>query len=202
MKKEKKMTKNTNKLTGKDIINIGIYSAILFVVVFAAAMLGMIPVGYPALTIVIPLVGGIVFELFLTKVKKFGMIWIMSLIMGALMLFTGMGYYPLIVSIISGFITEMIVKSGAYSSRIKSIFANGTFFCWVWGNYFLFYCDRDAFIASRAEAVGTGFTDAINRLLPFWTCPLLLVICFVSGIFGGLWGTSMLKKHLKKAGIE
>ena len=39
------MKKNTKKLTGKDLINVGIYSAIMFVVVFAAAMLGMIPIG-------------------------------------------------------------------------------------------------------------------------------------------------------------
>ena len=195
------MKEKTGKLTGKDLINVGIYSAILFVVVFASAMLGMIPIGYPALTIIVPVIGGIIFILFLTKVKKFGMIWIMSLIMGALMLLTGMGYYPFIISIFSGLITELIVRSGNYSSKVKSVVANGTFFIWVWGNYFLLYFNRDEFLASRAESMGTGFTDAINSLLPLWTCPLLLVICIVSGIVGGLLGTSMLKKHLKKAGI-
>lgn len=195
------MKNKTDRLTGKDLINVGVYSAILFVVVFASAMLGMIPIGYPALTVIVPIVGGIIFTLFLTKVKKFGMIWIMSFIMGVLMLLTGMGYYACIISIISGFITEMIVKSGNYSSRSRSIIANGTFFMWVWGNYFLLYFNRDEFLASRAESVGTEFTDAIDKMLPMWTCPLLLVICIVSGLIGGVLGTSMLKKHLKKAGI-
>ncbi len=195
------MKKNTKKLTGKDLINVGIYSAIMFVVVFAAAMLGMIPIGYPALTVIVPLVGGIVFILFLTKVEKFGMIWIMSLIMGAMMLLTGMGIYPFLVSIFSGGITELIVRSGNYASKKKAVLANGTFFMWVWGNYFLLYFNRTEFLASRAESVGTGFTEAIDRMLPLWTCPVLLAICIVSGILGGLLGTFMLKKHLKKAGI-
>lgn len=195
------MENNSNKLTGKDLINIGIYSAIMFVVVFASAMLGMVPIGYPALTVVVPIVGGIIFMLFLTKVKKFGMIWIMSIIMGVLMLLTGMGYYPCIVSVVSGLVTELIVKSGNYSSKSRSIIANGTFFIWVWGNYLLLYCNRAEFLASRAESVGTEVTDAIDKLLPTWTCPLLLGICVVSGFIGGFLGTAMLKKHLKKAGI-
>ena len=195
------MENNSNKLTGKDLINIGIYSAIMFVVVFASAMLGMVPIGYPALTVVVPIVGGIIFMLFLTKVKNFGMIWIMSIIMGVLMLLTGMGYYPCIVSVVSGLVTELIVKSGNYSSKSRSIIANGTFFIWVWGNYLLLYCNRAEFLASRAESVGTEVTDAIDKLLPTWTCPLLLGICVVSGFIGGFLGTAMLKKHLKKAGI-
>lgn len=32
------------KLDGKDLINIGVFTAIYFVVVFAVAMLGMIPI--------------------------------------------------------------------------------------------------------------------------------------------------------------
>lgn len=62
------------KLNGKDLVNVGIYSAIYFVIVFAVAMLGMIPIMYPMLAVIVPIVGGVVFMLFLTKVKKFGMI--------------------------------------------------------------------------------------------------------------------------------
>ena len=41
------METTSNKLTGKDLINVGIYSAIYFVIVFIIAMLGMVPVLYP-----------------------------------------------------------------------------------------------------------------------------------------------------------
>lgn len=71
-------------LKGKDLMNIGIYSAIYFVIVFACAMLGYIPIFMPLLTVIVPILGGIPFMLFLTKVKKFGMILIMSIIMGIL----------------------------------------------------------------------------------------------------------------------
>lgn len=41
----------------------------------------VIPVSF--LVVLCPIIGGIPFMLFITKVKKFGMIWIMSVIMGA-----------------------------------------------------------------------------------------------------------------------
>ena len=75
-----------NKLKGRDLINVGIYGAIYFVILFAIAMLGMIPVFLPLLSVLVPLIGGVPFMMFLTKVKKPGMIFIFAMIMGVMML--------------------------------------------------------------------------------------------------------------------
>ena len=37
-----------NRLQGKDLINIGIFTAIYFIVIFAAASIGFIPYFHPA----------------------------------------------------------------------------------------------------------------------------------------------------------
>ena len=42
--------KNENKLKGRDLINIGIFGAIYFAIIFAIAMLGMIPIFLPLLS--------------------------------------------------------------------------------------------------------------------------------------------------------
>ena len=60
------------KLNGKDLINVGIYSAIYFVIILAVAMLGMIPFMYPMLAVICPITGGIVFMLFLTSSRVSG----------------------------------------------------------------------------------------------------------------------------------
>lgn len=62
----------SKKLKAKDLINVGIYTAIYIVIFFAVGMLNAIPVLYPLLYILIPLISGIPFMLFLTKVDKFG----------------------------------------------------------------------------------------------------------------------------------
>ena len=78
------MENESRKFTGKDLGNIGIYTAIYYVIVCGVAMLGMVPIMYPMLVVICPIVGGIPFMLFLTKVRKFGMIWIMNIILGIL----------------------------------------------------------------------------------------------------------------------
>ena len=43
-----------NKLQGKDLINVGIFTAIYFVVMMAIAMLGFIPIFLPLLIVLVP----------------------------------------------------------------------------------------------------------------------------------------------------
>lgn len=105
-------TTKSSRLQGKDLMNIGIYSAIYCVIVTGVAMLGYIPIMMPMLCALVPLIAGVPFMLFLTKVKKFGMIWIMSIIIGIFMILTGMAHYALIVGFFTGLIAELIYKSG------------------------------------------------------------------------------------------
>lgn len=195
------MEKNSSKLTGKDLINVGIYAAIYYAIVFIIAMLGMVPVLYPMLVVFCPIIGGIPFMLFLTKVKKTGMIFIMSILMGLMMLISGMGIYPLIVSILSGLISEIIYRKDNYSSAKMAVLTNATFSLWVWAGFLLLFLNRTSFLASRAESIGQEYVDALNKLTPDWLCPVLLVICFICGIIGGLLGKKMMSKHFKKAGV-
>lgn len=86
---------NSNKLQVKDLINTGLFTAIYFIVITIITMFGYIPIMMPLLFVFGPLVVGISFMLFLTKVKKFGMILIMSLTVGLLLLLTVMSWYSL-----------------------------------------------------------------------------------------------------------
>ena len=124
-----------NKLNGRDLINIGIYTAIYFVVSMALAMTGLIPIFLILLSSMIAIVGGIPFMLFLTKVKKPGMILIMSVIMGILMFVTGMTWMPIPFSVVTGLIAELIYKGGNYKSMRSAILTAGVFPLWSCGNY-------------------------------------------------------------------
>lgn len=191
---------NKDKLKGKDLINVGIFTAIYSVIGFAIAMLGYIPIFMPLLCVLIPIAGGIPFMLFLAKVKKFGMILIMSIIVGILMLLTGMGYYSLIVGVVTGLLAEWIYKSGKYASSSKAVLTSGVFSIWVWGNFIPLFTNIEAYFSTR-QAYGQEYIDALTRLMPPWMAPALLAAAFVSGIVGGLVGRAVLKKHFVKAGI-
>ena len=192
--------KDSSRLAGKDLINVGIYSAIYFVIIMAIAMTGYIPIMMPLLCVIGPLVGGVPFMLFLTKVKKFGMILIMSAIMGIMMALTGMGLYSLPVALVSGLVAELIWKQAKYSKAGSSVLVCGFFNIWMWGNFIPLFTNPNGYFSTRTE-FGADYQAALTALLPSWMNPVLLVSCFVFGVIGGLLGRALLKKHFIKSGI-
>ena len=184
----------------KDLINIGIFSAIYFVITTVIAMLGFIPIFLPLLAVLVPLLGGVPFMLFLNKVKTFGMIWIMSVIMGIMMLLTGMSWPPLAVSAVTGLSAELIYRSGRYKSTSKAVLTCGVFSMWVAANYLPLFFAAEKYWASR-QNFGKEYIDSVTKLMPAWMCPVLFAAAFVCGIIGALTGKKLLKKHFRKAGM-
>lgn len=193
-------SKEKVRLKGKDLINIGVFSAIYFVIVMIIAMLGYIPIMMPLLCVIAPILCGIPFMLFMTKVKKPGMIWIMGAIMGIMMMLTGMGYYSLIVTAFTGLIAELIYKSGKYISSKKAIITHGVFSIWMWGNFLPLFFNPEKYFSTRQD-FGEEYITSLSNLMPIWMCPVLFVACFIFGILGGIIGRKLLKKHFEKAGI-
>ena len=191
---------NENKLKGKDLINIGIYAAITCVVITAVSMIGFIPVLLPMIGIIAPLIAGIPLMLFMTKVRKFGMITIMSTIMGAYLWITGMGYWPCIFGFVCGILADLACKSGKYKSPKKAIFAHGLISQVYFGCMLPLYINLDEYCSSR-QGYGQEYIDEVASVLQPWTIPVLIIGGFVSGIVGAWIGQKLLKKHFTPAGI-
>lgn len=196
-------TLSSNKLKGKDLINVGIYTALYFIICMVVAFTGYIPIFMALLNVLVPIAGGIPFMLFLTKVNKPGMITLMGLIMGILMLITGMGYYAIFTGIVAGLITEFVLKCGNYESKKLSIIANGTFSMWIIGNFIPLYVNRNNYLLSLTNSgnYANGYADQLAYYVPEWSFLLFLIMSLVSGIIGGWIGMKLLKKHFSKAGI-
>ena len=192
--------KNENKLKGKDLINIGIYAAIYCVIMTCISMLGYIPIMMPLLAVFCPLVGGIPMMLFYTKTKKFGMITIMSVIIGIYLWVTGMGIYPAIFGVVFGFLADLVAKSGGYKSFAKTVLSYGVMCLMTFGNYLPLFIDREGYFASR-EKFGQEYVDALGGIIQNWMIPVLIIASFVFGVLGALLGKALLKKHFVKAGI-
>ena len=133
----------SNRLQGKDFISIGIYTAIYFVVNFIVSLLGFIPIFIPLTAVLVPLIGGIPMMLYFTKIKKFGMLTITGLLIGVLMLLTGMGYWCIITCVVFALITEFILKGSGYKSAKMEILAHGVFSIWTIGAFIpiIFFSD-------------------------------------------------------------
>ena len=75
----------SNKLQAKDLINLGLFTVLYFVIGCCVAIpVGFVPIFLPILGALWSLITGIPFMLFLTRVKKFGMVTIMGILSGLL----------------------------------------------------------------------------------------------------------------------
>lgn len=193
--------KKNGKLKGKDLINIGIYAAIYCVIMTAIAMLGFIPIMMPLLCVIVPLLGGIPYMLFITKVDKFGMITIYSMIVGLFLWITGMGYWPFIFGVIFGFIADLVARSGNYKSGIKDILSAGIFNIVIFGNFVPLILNADEYFKTR-ESFSKNYVQELSDIMSHsWLMPTLFIATIVCGIIGGFIGKAILKKHFVKAGI-
>ncbi|MCR4704180.1 MAG: MptD family putative ECF transporter S component [Saccharofermentans sp.] len=193
----------SNKLKVKDFITVGIFTAILFVVEFACGMLGYIhPFIVASYVVMIPLVGAIPMMLFYTKVQKFGMITIMSVLIAIIMFVTGMGFLGAPLIIAAGLIADFIAKSGKYKSFKKTMISYGVFSLWICANYFPVVITAESY---RQDLVDGGYSaEYCNNLflaINYKTIGVLLILCFVFGCIGAFIGKAVVKKHFEKAGI-
>lgn len=187
-------------LNGKDLINIGIFAAIYFVIIFICAMIGIIPIFVLLIGVIAPILSGVPIMFFLTRVNKYGMIFIISIIMGLLMILAGMGFYPLIVSVITGAVAEFIFKAGQEKTSKRMILTYAIFSLWCWGNYVLMFVNREAYFATRTS-FGEDYIATLTAMAPMWLLYVLIPVVFVSGMIGGAIGKALMKKHFVKAGI-
>ena len=101
---------------------------------------------------------------------------------------------------VAGLLAELILKSGGYRDAKKAVLSYGLFSTWIFGNYLPLFTDYEGYFAQRADYV-QSYIDAVQKLMPLWMAPVLLIACFVCGIIGGLLGRALLKKHFEKAGL-
>ena len=155
------MNAKSNKLQAKDLINVGIFTAIYFVIFFAGMMLGYIPIFIPLLGLVCPILCGIPFMLYLTKVKKFGMVSLTGIILGLLNIIMGSGVLVLIFGIIFGVLGDVILRAGKYQSWKCTLLGNGVFSLWIMGYVSRMFLTRDTFFASLVSSYGQEYVDML-----------------------------------------
>lgn len=190
-----------DKLQGKDFINIGIFTVIYFIVVSAVAMMGVIPLFIPLIGVFVPLIGGIPLMLYFSKIKKFGMLTISGLLIGILMLLTGMGYWCILTGLGFGLIADLMLKSSGYKHIKMEVLTHGVFSVWTIGAFIPIIVTRENYYEKLVPSFGQEYADALMGYMPDWILPVLAVVCFVSGLIGGLLGRKIFKKHFERAGI-
>ena len=191
-----------HSLKPKDLITVGVFTAMYFVVFFGFGMLGLFGPAVHAVGIVLgSLANGIVFALYITRIRKPGMIFLTGIISSLLMVLTGHAWTTLVTAAVFSILAEIVLARGRYRSARASALAYGVFSLWVAGPILPLYYQHDAYIADIGKKMGDGYARAWETLFSPAFLLGLLVVVFVSSFLGGRLGQKMLRKHFMRAGI-
>ena len=189
-------------LKPKDLITVGIFTALYFVVFFGFGMLGFFGPAVHALGIVLgSLANGIVFALYVTRIRKPGMVFLTAIVSSLLMVLTGHAWTTLVTAAVFSALAELVLAGGRYRSARASVIAYGVFSLWVAGPILPLYLQHDAYIANIGEQMGEEYARAWDTLFSPTFMAGLLVAVFLASCLGGLLGQKMLRKHFVRAGI-
>ena len=193
-----------NKLKVKDLVNIGIFSALYMVI----SMIVMIPVGIaPILWLLWPgiagLFGGAFFTLLMTKVSKSGSAFILAIITGLLYFATGECTWVIIVTFaVAGLLAEIIRKVLGYKAFNGIVIAGGVTAFGFIGSPLPMWLFQDAYMKSIEEmGMGKEYVESLQSMISAGSFVGMLVVAFIGGVIGTLIGRLLLKKHFEKAGI-
>lgn len=190
------------KLVIKDLVTIGVFTVIYFVLMFLSGMVGMVPVLYLAYPTLAGIITGIVIMLFMAKVQKPWGLFILGLICGFIVIAMGNTYVILIHVVISMVIAELLRKKGEYKSFKCNMLSFAVFNTWICGFLMQILLAKDKVIGlAETRGMGHDYIMKLIALVNYRSMILVYIGAIVGGIVGAYIGKVFLKKHFEKAGI-
>ena len=192
------------KLKGKDLITIGIFSAIYFVINFAFMLLGGL---HPLLWILMPgfiaLFTGIPYLMMCAKVQKVGSVLLMGLITGLIYYVTGQFTIVILVSfVLACGLAEMTRIITHYRSMVGNLVSFVLFSVGMVGSPLPIWLMREDFLRQITEQGMPA--DYVNTLAALSSNGMLVVLFLapvVGAVIGGILARAMFRKHFEKAGL-
>jgi energy-coupling factor transport system substrate-specific component len=190
-------------LSVKNLVTIGIFAAIYFVVLMAG---GIIFGSNPVLTFYMPmgiaLLCGPVYLLLIAKVPKHGPVIILGIVLGLIFFATGMHWGMNIAFMVLGIVADLTAGTRKFVSVNMNILSYLIFSLPPVGSYLIFFLDRDGWVSTMlGKGTAQGYIDTMIVSGPNWLLPIIIIGTLLTALISGLIGRALLKKQFEKAGI-
>lgn len=188
------------KMNTKDYIFAGAFAAIYIVILVASGMLfGLNPVTFLLTPLIVGIILGPVFILYISKVPKRGAVLILAILSGLILSSTTIA--PLFIAIISGILAEVILNGRSKYTKLKNIVAYSIFNIIIVGPFTMLLFARDQFMKSAEYYYGKDYVEQFSALTPNWIIFVIIALAIIGGIIGAIIGNKLNKKHFETAGI-
>ena len=198
------MKEKKAKLKTRDLIYAGAFAAIYLIALFIVVMVfGMIPILYIIAPLIVGIINATIYMMYVSKVKKFGAIFILAILFGGIMSASG-HIYAIIVAVVVGLVAELIAKNNAYQSKKMITLSYAVFNLTMVGPFLTMYTATEAFVEETRMYYGDVYAEAIAGFVGNFGWMLLvgqIVLAIIGALIGGVLGTVLFKKHFEKAGL-
>ena len=197
------MDKKENKLQVKDLIMIGVFSALYFVL----NMVGGMPFAMnPILTFYQPMgsafLSGIIFMFLIAKSPKRGTITILAVIMCILRFATGMHWAMGVGTLIAGIIAEIIAGSKNYKNKTMNMLSFGIFALGDIGTFLVYFINPESWSNTMIKkGTDISYIESMNAAAANWMIYVIVIGTFLVALLSAWIGMKLLKKQFEKAGI-
>lgn len=190
-------------LSVKNLVTIGVFTAIYFVILFMGGMLGILG---PQFIVVGGFIAGFINAMimmtYLVKTKTIGALTITGLLSALLMVLTGHSALSLLLGAGFGFIGDLIAASGNFTNRWKNILGYAVFSMWTIAPVLPIFLNSEAYFDDVARQMNSP--EYAQQMQAIFTPTNVLFITLAGlmiAVIGAFFGTKTLDKHFAKAGI-
>lgn len=190
-----------NKLQGKDLITIGIYTALYIVAIFVASVANITPLTFMFYPAISSLLGAVFYVMLATKVQKFGAVIIWGVIVGLLYLVLGMALtFPFVV--IGAVIAQIILAKCKYKSMTATMISYILISVFSIGGYAQLFLFTDQYLEEAARrGLSEAFVNGVSSYSTIGFLVIMIVATAICALLGCLFSKKVLKKHLSKVGV-
>ena len=189
-----------DKLKVKDLVTIGVFAVIYFVLMFSVGMIGLVPILFLVYPTILGLVTGTPIMLFMAKVRKPWALFILGMISPLVMFAMGHTYVLPTISLIVMLLAELIRRKGGYKSFKYEMISFAVFNTWLCGSLMQMLLAKKKYI-ELSMMMGKEYVQTLERLITYPNMVLVYIGAVLGGIGGAYIGRKILKKHFIKAGI-
>lgn len=194
----------TKRLKGRDLITIGIFSAVYFILNLVAMMTGFVPILWLLLPGIAGILTGIPFMLMESKVQKPGAILIMGFITAILYFITGQFTVLLLITFaVACILAEVYRAITKYDNSFIHMAVSFIIFCYgMLGSPLAIWVYKDSFLDQiQQNGMSAEYIQTLSGLI---SVPMLIALCvspIIGGFIGAMISKGLFRKHFHKAGI-
>lgn len=191
-----------NRLTTRDLINAGIFSALYFFITFITGMIGFVGPQFTFLGWLIGIIAnGIVLALYVARTPKLGALTILGGINGLAFMLTGHYFWTLLAGLVLGFLADLIINKAALSITKAFPLAYAVFYMWIAAPFTPLILDTESYYADIADQMGQSYADSMAQIFQPWTIGVVAIGAFIVGYIGAVIGLRVSRKNFESAGL-